>query len=106
MREYLVRVYEDRTEYRDSKTGELHRIDGPAVEYKNGTKVWYREGKRHRIDGPAVECKDGSKEYWIEGKKVTEDRVLKKKVKISIKDVEIELSKEDIEVLKEMLKGV
>ena len=34
--------------------GKLHRIDGPALEYSNGTKMWYYEGKQHRINGPAV----------------------------------------------------
>lgn len=26
----------------------------------------------HRLDGPAVEWPDGSKEWWIEGKEITE----------------------------------
>ena len=33
----------------------LHRLDGPAVEWKNGIKEWYKEGEYHREDGPAVE---------------------------------------------------
>ena len=28
--------------------GELHREDGPAVEYVSGTKHWYLNGERHR----------------------------------------------------------
>ena len=43
--------------------GELHREDGPAVEYADGTKHWYVDGKRHREDGPAVEYANGDK-YW------------------------------------------
>jgi hypothetical protein len=43
--------------------GQYHRIDGPAVEYIDGTKYWYRYGKVHRLDGPAVEYIDGRK-YW------------------------------------------
>ncbi len=34
--------------------GKLHRLDGPAIEYSDGTKEWYREGKHDRVDGPAV----------------------------------------------------
>ena len=34
--------------------GELHRTDGPAVEYANGNKYWYLNGKFHRTDGPAL----------------------------------------------------
>ena len=34
--------------------GKLHRVDGPAIEYSNGTKEWYINGKRHRLDDPAI----------------------------------------------------
>ena len=53
-------------EYRDSK-GELHRIDGPAIEYGNGTNVWFVNGLRHRTDGPAIEFPDGEKWWYING---------------------------------------
>jgi hypothetical protein len=49
------------------KEGKLHRIDGPAIEYKNGTKFWYLKGLRHREDGPAVEYSDGRKEWFQNG---------------------------------------
>ncbi len=75
--------------------GQLHREDGPAVEYANGEQRWYINGKLHRTDGPAiagnigtkteyafwfingichredgpaVECNDGSKFWYINGK--------------------------------------
>jgi len=48
--------------YRNSK-GEIHKLDGPAIEWKNGDKYWYKEGKMHRLDGPAREYANGSK-YW------------------------------------------
>ena len=47
--------------------GKLHREDGPAVEYANGSKAWYLNGKLHREDGPAVEYSNGDKEWWIDG---------------------------------------
>ena len=54
--------------------GQLHRIDGPAVERANGTMLWYKEGARHRIDGPAVEWIAGDKEWWVMGKRyITEN---------------------------------
>ena len=56
----------DRVEYR--LNGQLHRIDGPAVEYLDGYKEWYANGKRHRLDGPAIEWSDGHKEWWVNGK--------------------------------------
>ena len=43
------------------KKGELHREDGPAVEWNDGTKEWYRHGKLHRVDGPAIEYSDENK---------------------------------------------
>ena len=46
-----------------------YRLDGPAVEHKNGTKVWYVDDKRHRLDGPAFEGAGGTKSWWIEGKR-------------------------------------
>jgi hypothetical protein len=36
----------------------------------NGHKVWYHNYKMHREDGPAVEYVDGSKEWWIDGELV------------------------------------
>lgn len=35
--------------------GFLHRVNGPAVEFINGTKEWWVNGKLHREDGPAIE---------------------------------------------------
>lgn len=45
--------------------GELHRKDGPAVEAVSGTKIWFLNGKLHRTDGPAVEMADGTKVWWV-----------------------------------------
>ena len=52
--------------YRNAES-RLHRTDGPAVEYANGSKCWYKEDKYHRTDGPAVELADGSKFWYIDG---------------------------------------
>jgi len=53
--------------------GQLHRTDGPAVEWSDGSKQWYRNNKLHREDGPACECPDGAKEWWINGQRHRED---------------------------------
>ena len=53
--------------------GKLHREDGPAVIYPNGTKRWHINGKLHRTDGPAVEYATGEEEYWINGERVTKE---------------------------------
>ena len=50
------------------QNGNLHRLDGPARENSNGHKAWYQNGELHRLDGPAREWSDGTREWWIEGK--------------------------------------
>ncbi len=58
--------------------GKLHREDGPAHVYSDGTKSWYLNGKLHRVDGPAREFSDGRKEWWIDGINYTEAEFLVK----------------------------
>ena len=86
MQEYVVIVYDDITEwYQNNK---LHRLDGPAIEFANGSKEWFQNGLRHRIDGPAIECITGDKFWFIkeneyteeEFKKVTEKNCIENKV--------------------------
>lgn len=48
--------------------GLFHRLDGPAMEYHNGDKVWYVNGRLHREDGPAREYVHGSKQWWFNDK--------------------------------------
>ena len=50
--------------YYDS-TGQLHRDDGPAVEYADGVTAWYQNNLLHRTDGPAVEWKNGGGRIWF-----------------------------------------
>ena len=65
-------VYQDKTEWLN-KDGQLHRENGPAVEYANGTKSWWLNGERHREDGPAIEWGAGVKEWYQNGKRHRED---------------------------------
>ena len=65
MKEYTVKVYEDRTEW--YLNGKYHREDGPAIEYADGSKSWYLNDQRHREDGPATEWTDGSKSWYLNG---------------------------------------
>ena len=46
--------------------GVLHREDGPAVIYPDGTEQWYLNGRLHRTNGPAVSMIDGEKQWWAE----------------------------------------
>jgi hypothetical protein len=40
---------------------ELHRSDGPAIEFLNGDESWYLHGERHRVE-------DGTKHWCLDGK--------------------------------------
>jgi|GEM_PF-1932098 len=60
-----------------SVDGKLHRLDGPAVIYRNREgqiiqQEWYEGGKRHRIDAPAVvyETKYNKEEKWYRDDKL------------------------------------
>ena len=72
MIEYTVRVYPSGIKRWYSK-GNLHREDGPAIEWANGDKEWWLKGKCHREDGPAIEWANGTKVWYLNGKKVTEE---------------------------------
>jgi len=50
--------------YYNSK-GEIHRLDGPAIEYIEGIKYWYKEGKLHKVDGPAREYLYEIKSWYL-----------------------------------------
>ena len=46
----------------------------PVISVKvDGTKEWQVDGKSHRLDGPAIEWNDGSKEWLIEDQEISED---------------------------------
>ena len=57
--------------------GQRHRINGPAVIYKNGTLLWYVNDKNHRIDGPAVILCNGTKSWWLKKKSLKSEFVRK-----------------------------
>jgi hypothetical protein len=56
------------TKWWRNKVGELHRLDGPAVERLFGTNSWFINNKRHRLDGPASERPSGHNSWYINDK--------------------------------------
>ena len=70
---YKVKINDYGTKFYYNEQDRLHREDGPAVEFANGSKWWYINGKCHREDGPAMEEADGTKEWWINGQLHRED---------------------------------
>ncbi len=61
-------ISEDGTHYYYNEQDQLHRVDGPAVEWANGNKYWYQNNKLHRVDGPAIEYANGDKVWWYNNK--------------------------------------
>ena len=55
----------------------LHREDGPAIEYPDGQKQWYLHGNLHREDGPAIEYPEGEKFWYLNDEKVSWEQVFR-----------------------------
>ena len=89
MKEYKVKVSDSKTEWYNLN-GQLHREDGPAVEYAVGTKYWYINGQYHREDGPAIEDASGGKSWYINGKFLTETEFNQRTQPCNNKIVEID----------------
>jgi hypothetical protein len=49
---------------------QIHREDGPAIEWATGHKCWYRNDQLHREDGPAIELANGSKYWYFRDKQI------------------------------------
>ena len=54
-----------------------HREDGPAYEYSDGRRCWYKDGQWHREDGPALVWYEGSRRYFLNGKEYTKEEYWK-----------------------------
>lgn len=52
--------------YHDNK-GLYHRENGPAIEYSDGVKFWYKHGVYHREDGPAKWYSENHYAWYYEG---------------------------------------
>ena len=70
--------------------------------YTDGSKYWYLNGEIHREDGPAIEWDDGSKCWYLNGEKVTEEehKKLTSKAPCQGKLVEIDGVKYELKELK------
>jgi hypothetical protein len=58
-------IDEDGNKYWKLPNGDLHREDGPAIEYIDGDKYWYINGQSHREDGPAIEFINSYKSWYL-----------------------------------------
>ena len=55
------------------KDDELHREDGPAVEWPGGSEFWYMNGEKHREDGPAIKWYNGDKWWYLNDVRYSEE---------------------------------
>ena len=67
---YSVEVRDTDTCWHREDTEILHRLGGPAF-ISSDRKEWYKDGRLHREDGPAIEYANGSKHWYLNGKRVT-----------------------------------
>jgi len=74
MRTYKVTVTDKVTEWYN-KSNQLHRENGPAIEWANGDKSYYINGELHRENGAALEWADGDKAYYINDQFLTKEEL-------------------------------
>jgi len=66
-KEYAVIEYAADNSKRWYLNGVLHREEGPAIIYCNGTFIWFKNGVEHREDGPARIDSDGFIAWYKDG---------------------------------------
>jgi len=81
------------------QNGQLHRTDGPAIEDADGYRAWYQNGKLHRLDGPAIERANGDCVWYIEGKKLSEKEFLQQTSTCNGKVIEYEGKKYKLQLV-------
>ena len=81
MKTQYIKINKDGSKfyYSDAAMKILHRIDGPAMEFADGSKEWYVEGKRHRLDGPAmyVGYVGGYTAWYVHGTRLSQEEFIR-----------------------------
>ena len=67
---YRIEIGENGSRRYYNSAGQLHRMEGPAVEWEGGRR-WYQNGQLHRTDGPAIISKTGVPSFWLNGEYMT-----------------------------------
>ena len=56
------------------QNGIHHREDDkPAIEWSNGSLMWFIKDKKHRLGGPAVIGPDGEESYWLNNQQYSKE---------------------------------
>jgi hypothetical protein len=56
------------------KHGKLHRENGPAIVWPDGSMMWYQNNLWHNTNGPAMIWFDGTKDYYLNGGQYTKEQ--------------------------------
>lgn len=67
-----VNINHNETKRFHNSKNQLHRLNGPAIEYLDGSYDWYRNGKPHRIGGPAFSDPMNNDYMWFVNDKQVE----------------------------------
>lgn len=54
-----------------NELGQIHREDGPAIEWWDGDKWWGVNGRLHRIEGPACKRVREDDKWWVNDEEIT-----------------------------------
>jgi len=73
--------YHNSIYYYKKDTQIVHNPYGPAIIYRDGTKVYLIESKYHRLDGPARILPNGEGAYYINNKCLTKQEFEIKRLK-------------------------
>jgi hypothetical protein len=88
-----IDAYGNKFFFKDKKMTKIHREDGPAIEYADGSLEWRINGQIHREDGPAVVYANGDEGFFLNNWYYTKAAWTKKVAKV------VELTLEDIALL-------
>ena len=73
--------YHNSIYYYKKDTQIVHNPYGPAIIYRDGTKIYLIESKYHRLDGPARILPNGEGAYYINNKCLTKQEFEIKRLK-------------------------
>jgi len=59
-------------------------LKGYEIRETNFCRVWFLNGKRHREDGPAIEYRDGTKEWYLNNRYITEEEFNSRKDELPV----------------------
>lgn len=73
--EYDIRINSRGTKFYYKKgTKTVHRINGPAIEWDDGSIEYVVNGETHRLDGPAIIDADGFIAWCINGVRLSPEK--------------------------------